>query len=263
MLKQSGMLIDSHAHIYDEQYGEDGAQKIISGMEQDGLEYIVCVGCDMPSSFTCAELAKNNARIYATVGVHPYDADTVTDENIQKLHELAVVCDKVVAVGEIGLDFHRSGSDKPLQISAMQKQYDLARELKKPMVFHQRDSYGEFVEFAKTRDFPDGAVLHCFSSSKEIAEHFIKKNFYISFSGTVTYNNAVNLVRAAECVPLDRLLIETDSPYLTPAPKRYGLNYPKNVALVAQRLAEIKGVSYDEMVRITNENAKRIFGINQ
>lgn len=254
------MLIDSHAHIYDEQYGEGGAQKIISCMESDGLEYIVCVGCDMPTSQICADLAKNNSRIYATVGVHPYDADTVTEDNIAVLRSLAAQ-DKVVAIGEIGLDFHRRGSDKQLQLSAMHKQYDLARELKLPIVFHQRDSYGEFVEFSKTRDYPDGAILHCFSGSKEIAEYFVNKNFYISFSGTVTYDNAVNVARAAEYVPLDRLLVETDSPYLTPMPKRYGLNYPKNVALVAKRLAEIKGVPYEHMVRITNENAKRAFGI--
>ena len=257
------MLIDSHAHIYDEQFGENGADKIISGMEDDGLEYIVCVGCDMPTSEICVNLANGNERIYATVGVHPYDADTVTEENIQRLRELANKNAKVLAVGEIGLDFHRPGSDKPLQIKAMSAQYDLARELSLPMVFHQRDSYGEFVEFSKTRDYPDGAILHCFSGSKEIAEYFVKKNFYISFSGTLTYDNAVNIVRAAEYVPLDRLLVETDSPYLTPHPIRYGLNYPKNVALVAKRLSEIKGVPYEEIVRITNENTKRAFGIKK
>lgn len=255
------MLIDSHAHIYDEQFGENGADKIISCMEEDGLEYIVCVGCDLPTSELCVNLANANPHIYATVGVHPYDADTVTEENIQRLRELANKNAKVLAVGEIGLDFHRPGSDKPLQLAAMRMQYDLARELKLPMVFHQRDSYGEFVEFSKTRDYPEGAVLHCFSGSKEIAEYFVKKNFYISFSGTVTYDNAVNIVRAAEYVPLDRLLVETDSPYLTPHPIRYGLNYPKNVALVAKRLSEIKGVPYEDIVRITNENTKRAFGI--
>lgn len=256
------MLIDSHAHIYDEMFGDGGAQKIISSMDSDGLEYIVCVGCDMPTSQTCADLATANPRIYATVGVHPYDADTVTEQNIEVLRKLAA-CDKVVAIGEIGLDFHRPDSDKLTQMRGMEMQYDLARELKLPIVFHQRDSYGEFVEFSKTRDYPDGAIMHCFSSSKEIAEYFVKKNFYISFSGTVTYNNAVNLVRAAEAVPLDRLLVETDSPYLTPMPQRYGTNYPKNVALVAKRLSEIKGVPYEEMVRITNENAQRAFRIKQ
>ena len=255
------MLIDSHAHIYDEQYGYGGAQNIISSMQSDGLEYIVCVGCDMPTSEICVNLAKANPDIYATVGVHPYDADTVTEDNIAQLEALAKSCSKVVAIGEIGVDFHHGGEDKQLQVRAMQMQYDLARQLKLPIVFHIRDGFGEFSEFAKTREFPDGAILHCFSGSKEIAEYFVKKNFYISFSGTVTYKNAVNIARAAEGVPLDRLLVETDSPYLTPEPKRYGLNYPKNVALVAKRLAEIKGLPVQEIERVTAENAKRIFGI--
>lgn len=255
------MLIDSHAHINDEKYGEDGAQKIVSSMDDDGLEYIVCVGCDMSSSYSSVELARKHKRVYAAIGVHPYDADTVTKENIEFLRCLAAD-ENVVAIGEIGLDFHYGNADKPLQLRAMEMQYDLARQLRLPMVFHIRDGFGEFTEFAKTRDFPDGAVLHCFSGSKEIAEYFVKKNFYISFSGTVTYDNAVNLARAAEYVPLDRLLVETDSPYLMPAPKRYGLNYPKNVAAVANKLAQIKCVDYDEIERVTNENTKRVFRLN-
>ncbi|MDE6401297.1 MAG: TatD family hydrolase [Clostridiales bacterium] len=255
------MLVDSHAHIYDEEFDDEGgAQPIIAAMEKDNLEYIVCVGCDVPTSETCVELAKANARIYATVGVHPYDAHTVTPQNIEILSRLAE-CDKVVAVGEIGLDFHRPNSDKPTQIKAMIDQYELARDLDLPMVYHIRDGFGEFYEFAKNRDFPRGAVLHCFSGSAEIAEFYVKKGFYISFSGTLTYANAVNLRRAAQTVPMDRLLVETDSPYLTPDPLRGRRNYPKNVALVAKRLAEIKGVSEERMENLTAENAKRVFGI--
>lgn len=258
------MLIDSHAHIYDEMFDpEGGAKSIISRMQSDGLEYIVCVGCDIPTSRTCVELASQNQSIYATVGVHPYDADTVTDQNLAVLRELALSNKKVVAVGEIGLDFHRPGSNRPLQISAMQAQYELAKELDLPTVYHIRDGFGEFVEFAKTRDFPKGAVLHCFSGSAETAEFFIKKGFYISFSGTVTYDNAVNLRRAAEVVPLDRLLVETDSPYLTPSPLRGVINHPSNVRIVANTLAKIKGVPYEHIERATAQNAKEVFGINE
>lgn len=258
------MLIDSHAHIYDEMFfAQGGAEAIITDMQKDGLEYIVCVGCDVPTSKQCVELAQNNAGVYGTVGIHPYDADTVTPQNLDILRTLAQ-SKKVVAFGEIGLDFHREGSNRPLQIAAMQAQYELACELKLPLIFHMRESYGEFVEFCKTHDFPFGAELHCFSSSAEIAELFVKKGFYISFSGTVTYNNATNLIRAAQVVPLDRLLVETDSPYLVPEPLRSAhtqINYPKNVALVARRLAEIKGISAEEMTHITADNAKRFFGI--
>lgn len=255
------MLIDSHAHIYDEEYAsEGGAQPIIAAMESDNLEYIVCVGCDVPTSETCVRLAEANARIYATVGVHPYDASTVTPQSIGVLRKLAE-SRKVVAIGEIGLDFHRPDSDRPTQIQAMIDQYELARELDLPMVYHIRDGFGEFYEFAKNREFPRGAVLHCFSGSAETAEYYVKKGFYISFSGTLTYANAVNLRHAAAVVPTERLLVETDSPYLTPDPLRGHKNYPKNVALVTMRLAEIKGVSAEFMENATAQNAKNIFGI--
>lgn len=256
------MLIDSHAHIYDEEFLSDGgAQTIIDGMQGDNLEYIVCVGCDVPTSKTCVELAEANARIYATVGIHPYDARTATPENLSVLREMALNSTKVVAVGEFGLDFHHPDSDRDGQIKAMRAQYELARELCLPQIYHLRDGYGEFAEFAKMREFPQSGVIHCFSSSAEIAEFCVKKGFYVSFSGTVTYNNAVNLKRAALAVPLDRLLIETDSPYLTPEPKRGRKNYPKNVAYVCDTLAQIKGVTREQMEKITNENAKRVFNI--
>lgn len=254
------MLIDSHAHIYDELFGEDGAKKIISGMDADGLEYIICVGCDIATSRVCVELANSSDRVYATVGIHPYDADTATDGNIAELGKLAANR-RVVAVGEFGLDFHREGSNRQLQIAAMEKQYNLARELCLPQIYHLRDGYGEFIEFCKTRDFPSGGVVHCFSSSAEIAEAVVKKGFYVSFSGTLTYRNAVNLARAAAVVPMDRLLVETDSPYLTPSAAMGEINYPKNVRLVAQKLAEIKGVSFEQMEKVTADNAKRVFGI--
>lgn len=256
------MLIDSHAHIYDEEFDEDGgARSIIDGMDADGLEYIVCVGCDMASSRTCVEIAEQNARIYATVGVHPYYPETVTEQNLDELRKLATTHKKVVAIGEFGLDFHRPDHDKRLQISAMKAQYELALAVKKPQVYHLRDGYGEFAEFAKNREFPQSGVIHCFSSSAEFAEICVKKGLYVSFSGTVTYGNAVNLKRAALAVPLDRLLIETDSPYLTPEPMRGHKNYPKNVAFVCDTLAEIKGVSREQMEKITADNAKRVFNI--
>lgn len=255
------MLIDSHAHIYDEQFLPlGGAQSIIDSMSDDGLEYIICVGCDVPTSRACVELAERNTRIYATVGVHPYDAHTVTAENLEILRGLAA-SDKVTAIGEIGLDYHRPGSDRAGQLCATELQYDLARELDLPTVYHIRDGFGDFCEFVKTRDFSKGAVLHCFSGSAELAELFVKRGFYISFSGTLTYRNAVNLARAAAAVPMDRLLVETDSPYLAPAKKLGEINYPKNVAYVCEKLAAIKNTTAEEIARVTTENAKRVFGI--
>lgn len=255
-------MIDSHAHIYDRAYdGSGGAHSIIESMARDGLEYIVCIGCDMPSSEASAALAKDNARVYAAVGVHPYDADTVTSQNLQRLRELSI-SRKVVAVGEIGLDYHYDGADRAAQLAALCAQYDLARELRLPQVYHVRDGFGDFCEFVKTREFPQSAVMHCFSGSAELAEMFVKRGMYVSFSGTVTYKNAANLRRAAQSVPLDRLLAETDSPYLSPEPFRGKLNYPKNVAAVCDVLAEIKGVTPERMRDITAQNAKAVFGIS-
>lgn len=255
------MLIDSHAHIYDELYLPNGGEKpIVEGMAADGLEYIVCVGCDIPTSTRCVELAEKYENIYATAGVHPYYPETVTPENLDILAKLAE-SKKVVAIGEFGLDFHREGAPRELQITAMIAQYDLARSLKLPQIYHIRDGYGEFTDFMRARDFPDGAVLHCFSSSAEVAELAVKKGFYISFSGTVTYRNAKNLHRAAERVPLDRLLVETDSPYLVPAGAETELNYPKNVALVAKKIAELKNLSYFQIEEATNRNTKAVFNL--
>lgn len=257
------MLIDSHTHIYDEMFAPyGGASAIIDEMDKDGLEYLICVGCDAASSEECVRLAESNDRIYATVGVHPYDADTVTPECIAFLRKLAQ-SKKVVAIGEIGLDFHHEGSieTKPVQFAAMEMQYELARELKLPVVFHIREGVGDFLEFCKTHEFPQGGVMHCFSSSAEVAEICVKKGLYISFSGTLTYKNAVSLARTAAAVPADRLLVETDCPYLTPEPHPTPINFPKNVKYTAAKLSEIRGVSPEEIEKLTNANTKRIFGI--
>lgn len=252
------MLIDSHAHIYDEQYGDDGARSIVNGMTADGLEAIVTVGCDMESSVKCAELAKNNARVFAAVGVHPYYPETVTDETLDVLRDLAT-SEKVVAIGEFGFDYHRDDFDKAAQNAAVVLQYDLARELHLPMVFHVRDGAGDFYEFSKNRDFPESGVMHCFSGSVETAEYCLGKGLYISFGGKLTYRNSKRLAEVAAAAPLDRILLETDAPYLAPS-KMFGqINYPKYVSYVRDKLAEIKGVSAQEIERATTENAKRLF----
>lgn len=251
------MLIDSHAHIYDEKYG-DGGEAIIADMQKDGLEAIVCVGCDEQSSERCAELAENNANIYATVGVHPYYPETATPALMDKFAELAKR-DKVVAIGEFGFDYHHDTYDKAAQMNAVVAQYVLARAVELPMIFHVREGAGDFYEFAKDRTFPQSGVMHCFSGSVETAEFCLKKGLYISFAGKITYRNAKNLAEVAKRVPLDRLLIETDSPYLPPATELGGLNYPKHVALVRDRIAELRGVSPEEIEQATNENAKRLF----
>lgn len=250
------MLTDTHAHITDEAFG--GAQSIIDTMTDDGLGCIVTIGCDVPSSIASVEAAHLDPRVYAAVGVHPYYPETVTDEVIETLRALTGD-EKVVAVGEFGLDYHHDEFDREAQIKAMVMQYELAREVGLPMVFHVREATGDFVEFLRKRDFPQSGVMHCFSGSVETAEICLKKGLYLAFGGKLTYNNSKNLIAAAAAAPLDRLLLETDAPYLTPSKFLGQTNYPKHVALVRDRLAEIKGISPDEIERITNENARRLF----
>lgn len=251
------MLIDTHAHINDEQYG-DGGKSIIASMKHDGLEAIVAVGCDMASSRECVRLADENDGIFATVGVHPYYPEEVTVDGLEELRRLASH-KKTVAIGEFGLDFHRDGCDRAAQIAAMNAQYDLARELCLPMSFHVREATGEFYEFLKCRDFPQSGVMHCFSGSVETARYCVSKGLYLAFGGKLTYSNSKNLIAAAKETPLDRILLETDAPYLTPSAFMGQLNYPKNVALVRDKLSEIKGITPDEAERITAENARRLF----
>lgn len=251
------MLIDSHAHIYDEQYG-DGGKSIIEHMNTDGLAAIVCVGCDEESSDVCVSLAKNNENIYASVGVHPYYPEQATDALMDKFRGLCK-CDKVVAVGEFGLDYHHDVYDRNAQIEAMEKQYDLARELRLPMIFHVREATGDFVEFLRKREFPESGVMHCFSGSVETADICLKKNLYISFGGKLTYNNSRVLCEVAKHVPLDRMLVETDAPYLSPSQRLGQINYPKNVSFVRDKIAELRGMEKEEVERITAENTKRLF----
>ncbi len=251
------MLIDTHAHIYDEQYG-DGGKSIIADMARDGLGAIVCVGCDPETSEKCVELAEHNENIYATVGVHPYYPETVTDEALARFEELASH-KKVVAIGEIGLDYHHDVYDRAGQLRALDAQYELARKVKLPIVFHVREATGDFIEFLRSREFPESGVMHCFSGSVETCDICLKKGLYISFGGKLTYRNAHNLAEVAKHVPLDRLVIETDAPYLTPAKHLGELNYPKYVSYVRDKIAELRGMTAGEVERITAENAKKLF----
>lgn len=253
------MLIDTHAHIYDEQYG-DGGKAIIADMEADGLGAVITVGCDEQTSRICVELAENNKNVYATVGVHPYYPETVTDRCIASLRALAK-SEKVVAVGEFGFDYHHDVFDKAAQMRAAVMQYELARELKLPVVFHVREAAGDFYAFSKDRAFPESGVMHCYSGSRETAEYCIKKGLYISFGGKLTYKNSKTMAEVAASVPIERILLETDAPYLTPSQKLGELNYPKYVAYVRDKLAELRGMTPEDVERVTADNARRLFGI--
>ncbi len=251
------MLIDSHAHITDEIYG-DGGRAIIDGMTADGLAAIVCVGCDEQSSDASLAAAESDPRVYAAIGVHPYYPETVTDALMDKFRKMAD-SPKVVAIGEFGLDYHNDVYDRAAQIRAMEMQYDLARELRLPMVFHVREATGDFLEFIRSREFPESGVMHCFSGSAETADICLDKGLYISFGGKLTYRNSKKMIEAATHVPQDRILLETDAPYLAPSELFGQTNYPKNVSYVRDKLAALRGVTPEDIERITVENTKRLF----
>jgi len=251
------MLIDSHAHITDEIYG-DGGKAIIESMAADGLKAIVVVGCDAESSRKNVEVARNNENIYASVGVHPYYPETLTDALIDEFRGLARD-PKTVAIGEFGLDYHHDVYDRKAQLKAQDMQYALARELKLPMIFHVREATGDFVDFLRAAEFPESGVMHCFSGSVETAKICLDKGLYIAFGGKLTYNNSKHIQEVAKYAPLDRILVETDAPYLSPAKHLGEVNYPKYVADAADKLAELRKTPIEEIARATTENAERLF----
>lgn len=251
-------MIDSHAHLTDERFD---AKQIIADMPSDGLKKIITVGYDIKSSEECVSLAEANADVYAAVGVHPADADKVDDAQLRRLAEL-LDREKTVALGEIGLDyFYEDNPPREVQRRALIMQLQLAEQSGLPTVFHLRDAYPDMEKIISENlsKLKGGAVMHCFSGSLETMRFYAERGFYISFSGSITFKNAVKFPEIIRAVPRDRLLIETDCPYLTPHPFRGQLNYPRYVRYQAMKIAEILGESVEEIERITEENAFSLF----
>ncbi len=256
------MLFDTHAHLDDGRFDKD-RDEAISQCKQDGVELILNAGSNIETSVKAIALSKKYEFIYASVGVHPHDAASMDEETAGVLAALAGNR-KVRAIGEIGLDYHYDLSPRDVQKQRFIEQIDLARQLKLPIIVHDREAHGDVMDiFKKTRIKEVGGVLHSFSGSAEMALECIKLGLYISISGPVTFENARKTVEAVKQVPLDMLLIETDSPYLTPVPHRGKRNYPGYVRFVAEKIAEIKGISFEEVARQTLENGKRLFGIEE
>lgn len=253
-------LIDSHAHLCDGIYG--GAESIISDMAADGLEKIITVSYDVPSAEFNRELSSKHEKIYFAAGVHPNNADEVkvTDEDCEKLLDMAKH-PKCVAIGEIGLDYHYETTNRENQRDALEKQLCAAEKAGLPVAFHIRDAYEDAYEIIKANAhrINHGAVMHCFSGSLETARQYLDMGFYISFSGSVTFKNAKKFPEIVSAVPPDRILVETDAPYLTPHPYRGQTNFPKFVHLTARKIAEILGKPFEEIAERTTENAKRLF----
>ncbi len=254
------MLFDTHAHLDDQKYDND-RDEVIKRAVDKGIKYILNVGFDMASSKRAISLANSYDFIYAAVGIHPHDASEANEATLLQLRELAQQ-NKVVALGEMGLDYYRNLSPKNIQQQAFRDQIRLARELQKPIIVHDRDAHGDILQILKEEGAQEvGGILHCFSGSWEMAKECMELNFYISIAGPVTFNNAKKLQEVAEKMPLDKLLIETDAPYLTPEPFRGKRNESAHVYYVAEKIAELKGIDIQELGQATTANAKKLFGI--
>ncbi|MCL2495971.1 MAG: TatD family hydrolase [Clostridiales bacterium] len=255
------MLFDSHAHLNDKKLYAD-LEGVLSRASAAGVSRILNAGADWPSSLMSLRLAeKYPGRVYAAVGVHPHDAKTLTEQMLQKLLKLAEA-PEAVAWGEIGLDYYRDLSPRETQQSAFIAQIAAAKSVKKPIIIHDRDAHSDILRIVRQeRAGENSGVFHCFSGSWEMAKECLNLGFMISFAGPLTFVNAPKLAEIAAKVPADMMLVETDCPYLSPHPYRGKINEPARVSLIAERLALIRGISYEEAVHTTADNAMRLFGI--
>ncbi|MGM0409865.1 MAG: TatD family hydrolase [Bacillota bacterium] len=253
-------LFDTHAHLDFPRFDKD-RDEVIKRAQNKGVKNIVNIGSNMTTSRNSVELSRRYENIYAAIGIHPHDADTFNLNVSKKLNKLADN-DKVVAIGEIGLDFHYDNSPREKQKQSFRAQLRLAKKLDLPVVIHTRDADKETLNILKDEKAIDiGGIMHCFASDKKMAKEILDLGFYIAFGGLITFKNLSNLRDVVKEVPLDRLLIETDSPYLTPEPHRGKRNEPAYVKFVAEKIAEIKGIAVEEVTKITTENAKKVYDI--
>ncbi|MDF2714685.1 MAG: hydrolase TatD [Paenibacillus sp.] len=252
------MLTDTHTHLNARQFDED-REGVIERALENGVSRIINIGFNRETIPTSIELTEKYDFIYSAVGWHPQDAIDMKAEDLDWIEELCAK-DKVVAIGEIGLDYYWDTSPKDVQHRVFREQIRLARRLGMPIAIHNRDAHHDVVQLLREEKAEDvGGVMHCYSGSWETAKMCLDMNFYISFGGPITFKNAKQPKEVLAQVPMERLLIETDAPYLTPHPYRGKRNETSYVRLVAEATAEIKGVSFEEIANITSENATRLF----
>lgn len=254
------MIFDSHAHYDSEQFNED-RDELLQSMPENGVGTIVNSGANWNSVTEVVELARKYPHVYAAVGMHP---DEVGDLNEERFEYLKAQChkDKVVAVGEIGLDYYWDNESHDVQKKWFIKQLDLARELDLPVIIHSRDAAADTLEIMKEYGKGLRGVIHCFSYSIELAREYVKMGFHIGIGGVVTFKNGKKLKEIAQEIPLDYILLETDCPYLAPVPFRGKRNSSIYISYIAEEIANLKGISYEEVVAQTEKNGKKLFGIH-
>ncbi len=252
------MYFDSHAHYDDESFDED-RYELIEAMREKGVDFIVNAAADLTSCETGIALAEKYPFIYCSIGVHPHDVKNLKEEDLEKLKKWATH-KKVVAIGEIGLDYYYDSSPREAQREWFKKQLLLAKELNLPVIIHSRDACQETFDLIMESGVKEG-VIHCFSGSHELAKEYVKKGFYIGIGGALTFKNAKKTVKVVETIGIENILIETDAPYLTPVPHRGKRNDSSYLQYVVEKIAEIKEMTPDEVASITCQNAKTLFRI--
>lgn len=251
-------FIDSHAHLDDERFDQD-REELIESLYENGIEAVLNPGADLSSSKAAVLLSDKYPFIYAAVGCHPHDSKFMNDDAMNIFRELAKN-KKVIGIGEIGLDYYYDNSDRDTQRTWFREQIRLAKELDLPYIVHDRDAHEDVFKIMKEEHYSGTrGILHCYSSSVEMAREFVKLGFYISIGGPVTFKKARTPKQVAKEIPLDKLLVETDCPYLTPEPFRGKRNEPKYVKYVAEEIAAIKEVSIDVIAEKTKENFRKLF----
>lgn len=254
---------DTHAHYDDEKF-EGDREEVLNKIYNAGVTKCINMGCDIKSSEKAIEIANNHKFIYAAVGLHPEEIPQNEEEmlkTISQIKELAIQNNKVIAIGEIGLDYYWRQDNKELQKEAFIKQIEFANELKLPVSIHTRDAIDDMIAIIRKCKIEYGGVMHCSPFNRELVRHAIENGLYIGFGGTSTFKSSKNAKEILNMVPEDRILIETDSPYLSPEPKRGTRNDSSNLKYVVEKLAEYKELNPEEIAKITYENAKRLFRV--
>lgn len=254
------MIFDSHAHYDDERFDCD-RDDVLKKVYESGVTKVLNAASCLETSKICLELSDKYDFIYASIGVHPHNADSLTEDGMEALKSLAKH-KKVVALGEIGLDYYYDNSPRDIQKFWFDRQLKLSLELDLPVIIHDREAHGDIMDILKKNPGVRG-VMHCFSGSREMAEELVKMGFYISFSGSVTFKNARKIVEAAAFVPDNRILVETDCPYLAPVPHRGERNSSLFIHDTARQLSSIRNCSFDDFCGLTYDNACELFGITE
>ena len=253
------MLFDTHAHLDDRAFDAD-RETLLASLPEQGLGMVMNPGCSLASSRNADALSRQYPWIYAAVGSHPDAADEVNDDVLEEYRKLCKLNPKIRAIGEIGLDYHYEDIPRALQLKAFRDQMALAAELALPVIVHERDAHADGM--AVVEEFPTvTGVFHCYSGSLELAKELVKRGWYIGFTGVLTFKNARKAVEVASQLPLDRLVLETDCPYMAPEPFRGKRNHPGSLYRMAEKLAELRGMTPEEIQAITMENGKRLYRI--